>query len=80
MKENYFATFGSGNLENFDANPMKVMLVHESESRLRDILQSKPFNNKYCTTYDIKYAKDMEEKYGMQKFTLDELFEKFKLD
>lgn len=68
-----FATFGSDHLPNFHINSMKVILVAEDESELRQRLQEEPFNNHYCTTYPISQSQDMQDKYGMVEITLDEL-------
>ena len=49
----YFATFGSSQLEFSNLNPMKTAVTIEgaTEEELRQKLREHPFNNKYCTTY-----------------------------
>jgi len=69
----YFATFGSDQLQNFNVNPMKVMLTSNNEHTLRTRLQKPPFNNNYCTTYPIERASEMIKKYNMQLYTIEEL-------
>jgi len=73
MKETHFATFGGGQLETFDIDPMNVILITENEEALREQLRQPPFDNKYCTTYPISYADEMEKKYGMKRITIEEL-------
>lgn len=68
-----FATFGSGQLTDFNVNPLKIMLIAEDESELRQRLREEPFNNRYCTTYDIKEAPRMQEQFDMYSITLSEL-------
>lgn len=73
----YFATFGSSQLDDFDINPMSVMvgIPKAKEMELRTRLQQEPFNNRYCTTYPILRAKRMEQEFNMKLYTLDELLE-----
>ena len=76
MKNTHFATFGGGQLETFNVNPMLVMLVTDNEESLRATLREAPFNNQYCTTYPMSYAQDMIDNYDMFEVTLDELLRK----
>ena len=73
MKYTHFATFGGGQLETFNVNPMLVMLVTDNEESLRATLREAPFNNQYCTTYPISYAQGMTDNYDMFEVTLNEL-------
>ena len=73
MKNTHFATFGGGQLETFNVNPMLVMLVTDNEESLRATLREAPFNNQYCTTYPIEHAERMANDYDMFEVTLDEL-------
>lgn len=73
MSYTTFATFGSAQLRDFNVNPMKVILVAEDEQELRQRLQEEPFNNQYCTTYDIKESARMQEQFDMYEITLPEL-------
>jgi len=74
---NYFATFGSGQLEGFKTiNPMKTAVTKEgyTEEQLREELRKPPFNNKYCTTYPlIEEFEKMNRKWGVLMYDLDEL-------
>lgn len=75
MKIKYFATFGGGQLEGFKVNSMKVMVYipDVSEYVLRAAMQEEPINNKYCTTYPIDRAAEMERLYSMYLITYDDL-------
>ena len=71
----YFATFGSGQLEGFSVNPMKVA-VHMgccSEGVLRGRLNKPPFNNRYCTTYPIERFAEMEDLWEMKMYSMEDL-------
>ena len=71
----YYATFGSSQLPNFDIDPMTIALYIPSaeEHTLRLALQQPPFNNKYCTTYDVLSLTDMINKYNLVPITIKEL-------
>ena len=66
-KPTYFATFGSGHLKGFRADPMRVLLTmgDATEAELRERLQQEPFNNEYSTTYPISEAERMAFTYNM---------------
>ncbi len=78
MKIRFFATFGSGQLEKFDVEPTRtaVYLENATEGELRNRLQKKPFNNKYCTTYAIEKYAPMLLLWGVELYSIDELLEK----
>jgi len=76
----FFATFGGGQLKDFDVKPMDVMLLsgEDNEGMFRMKLRQEPFNNEYCTTYPIDRAAGMMDDYGMTTYTMNELLERHK--
>ena len=75
-RDDYFATFGSGQLQNFNIDPMSIMVFipGATEAELRERLQQEPFDNKYCTTYPAEpYYIQMTEQYNMSSITVDDL-------
>lgn len=77
---NVVATFGSSHLENFNVEPMGVMLYINgaTENMLRAVLNEAPFKNGYCTTYPASQAKDMIEKYQYKLYSLNELMDTYR--
>ena len=77
-KINYFATFGSDHLSDFNINSMKIMLYipYATETQLRRQLSRPPINSYYCTTYPIDQAASMEKSYNMKLISYDELMKK----
>lgn len=72
----YIFTFGSNQLPNFRANPMKVMLVikADNESIAKNIVFDSPIGNKFCTSYPYdEYAQDFKDNYSMDEWTLKDL-------
>jgi len=74
-KPTHFATFGSGQLKDFRADPMRVLLTMGDATRdeLRQRLQQEPFNNKYSTTYPISEAERMASTYNMTLIDMEML-------
>jgi len=77
----YFATFGSSQLSNYDINPMKVMLLLPAgltEEEFRAVLKIR-FDNKYCTVYPSIEMRGLMKEYNMRMLTMAQL-ELHKLD
>jgi len=68
----YFATFGSSQLEFSNLNPMKTAVTIEgaTEEELRQKLREHPFNNKYCTTYPMEKFEAMNKEWGVEMYNL----------
>jgi len=71
-----FATFGSGHLNDYDVNSIKVMLEFNSEEELRETLMAEPFNGDFCTSYPESHADLMVYKYGMISYSLTDLLKR----
>jgi len=75
MQRECFATFGSGQLVDYDVSPVSVILLAPygiTDSEFHAILQIR-FDNKYCTIYPIEHMEEFILNYGMQVYTLQQL-------
>jgi len=76
MPKQWFATFGSAHLGNYRVDPMKIMVVSkvgEAHNAFRQRLMKEIGSDKFCTTYPISEAKQMEQEWGLSLMTLEEL-------
>ncbi len=74
----FIVTFGSGQLEDFCVDPLKVMLVIEDDTELaaRSQVMATSVGNRFCTSYKYnEVVKEFSEKYKMQEISLDDLME-----
>ena len=75
----YFATFGSGQLQDFDLlqSPTDTLVTIEgaSENELREAIFKSPIGSKFCTTYPKEYLKKFK---GSKVIELDELMKSYK--
>lgn len=79
---NYFATFGSNQLEFFElggVSPLHigVYLKDGSEDELRERLQEPPFNNRYCTSYPVEKWDKMSRQFNMILVDIDEVAKRY---
>lgn len=65
LEKMFFATFGSGQLEDFDLlqEPTKTLVTIRgaSEEQLREALFKSPIGSKFCTTYSEDYLNDFKD-------------------
>jgi len=76
MPKQWFATFGSTHLQNYKVDPMVTMVVSnidEDHNEFRQRLMREIESDKFCTTYPISEAEEMERNWGMVRISLEDL-------